>query len=727
MDKNIELNISGMHCASCVAKIEKNLNKLDGVDLSINLATERAKVNFNTDFVSESLLIDKINSLGYQATLRRNDEDSKSHLKDQEKSRLKVLLIFSILLSSPLLLAMFDGIFGLGMHYLHNVWFQFALATPVQFIIGYRFYKHGLASLKSLSPGMDLLVAMGTSAAYFFSIYTGFFVIYEAGVKPPLYFETSAILITLIIMGKYMEAVAKGKTSEAIKKLIGLQAKTANVIRQGTELSIAIEDVVPGDIVVVKPGEKIPVDGVITEGNSSIDESMLTGESIPVEKSAGDKVIGATINKYGVLKFEATDVGSGTVLAQIIRFVEEAQGIKAPIQKLADLVAGIFVPFVLFIALITFVLWLLLTANLNAAIVNAVSVLVIACPCALGLATPTAIMVGTGKGAENGILIKGGESLERAYTLDTVVLDKTGTITKGEPELTDIVCLGQTSEEDIIKLAAISEKHSEHPLGVAIFKYAKEKLESINDPTSFEAVPGKGVKAKVDGKQVLVGTRGLMEANQVEIASLENKIVELEKHGKTVMLLAVNNIVEALIGVSDTIKETSVQAIKDLEKLKLEVYMVTGDNQLTADTIAEQVGIKNVIAQVLPENKAAIIKQLQSEGKVVAMVGDGINDAPALVQADVGLAIGHGSDIAIESADITLVKGDLSKIVTSIRLSQATMRKIKQNLFWAFVYNTIGIPFAAIGLLNPLIAGAAMAFSSVSVVSNSLLLRKIKV
>jgi len=725
--KDVELNISGMTCASCVARIEKVLNKVEGVDASVNLATERAQLNFDSDLVSESSLIDKINNLGFQAQIRLAGVDTNKETKDKEIKHLRMLLMVSALLSAPLLLAMLDMIFGWGFHVLHNVWFQLALATPVQFIVGYRFYKHGFASIKSLSPGMDVLVAMGTSAAYFFSIYTGFFKVYAEGARIELYFETSAILITLIMLGKYLEALAKGQTATAIKKLIGLQAKTASVIREGNQMVIPIEQVVPGDIVIVKPGEKIPVDGQITEGNSSIDESMLTGESIPTEKTVGDKVIGATLNKYGAFKFKAINVGAETMLSQIIKFVEEAQGSKAPIQKLADKVSGIFVPTVLVIALLTFIVWYLISGQASVAIINAIAVLVIACPCALGLATPTAIMVGTGKGAENGILIKGGESLERAYKLNAVVLDKTGTITKGAPELTDVVLTGKMLETEVIKLAGMAEKNSEHPLGVAILNSAKVKLKTILDPDQFEAVPGKGVKAKVAESNILVGTRGLMELNKIDVSMLEDKIVELEKQGKTVMMFAVNNKLEALIGVADTIKDTSKAAITELEKLGLKVYMVTGDNELTAKAIAKKVGVKNVVAQVLPENKANIVKELQSQGMVVAMVGDGINDAPALAQADVGLAIGQGTDIAMESADITLVKGDLAKIATAIRLSKATMRKIKQNLFWAFIYNMVGIPFAMSGLLSPVIAGSAMAFSSVSVVSNSLLLRRVKV
>jgi Cu+-exporting ATPase len=517
--------------------------------------------------------------------------------------------------------------------------------------------------------------------------------------------------------------VAKGKTSEAIKKLMGLQAKTARVLRDGTEVDIPIEEVEAGDIVVVRPGEKIPVDGRILEGRSSIDESMLTGESLPVEKKPGDPCIGATINKFGTFRFEATKVGKDTVLSQIVKMVEDAQGSKAPIQKIADRVSGIFVPVVVGIALVTFLAWVLVTGDITKAIVSAVAVLVIACPCALGLATPTAIMVGTGKGAENGILIKGGEHLETAYKLNAVVLDKTGTITNGKPEVTDIISLAGMDRDEILRYAAMAEKNSEHPLGAAIYEKGKQEFGAVHDPESFEAIPGRGVKAVVYNKTLYIGTRKLMEEQAIDTAPVENLLAGLEDNGKTAMLLASGKGLEAIIAVADTLKESSAEAIKELQGMGIEVYMITGDNRRTADAIAGQVGIKNVLAEVLPENKAREVEKLKALGKIVAMVGDGINDAPALATADIGMAIGTGTDVAIEAADITLMRGDLRTIPAAIRLSRRTMRKIRQNLFWAFFYNTIGIPFAAFGLLNPMIAGGAMAFSSVSVVTNSLSLK----
>ena len=541
-----------------------------------------------------------------------------------------------------------------------------------------------------------------------------------------LYFEAAAVIITLILLGKYMEAAAKGRTSEAIKKLMGLQAKTARVIRNGMEEDIPIEEVEAGDIIVVRPGEKVPVDGKIIEGDSSIDESMLTGESLPVEKKAGDIVIGATINKFGTFKFEATKVGKDTILSQIIKMVEDAQGSKAPIQKIADRVSGVFVPVVIGIAVITFLTWYLAVGDFTAGIVSAVSVLVIACPCALGLATPTAIMVGTGKGAENGILIKGGEHLEMAYKLNAVVLDKTGTITKGRPEVTDVLSLGQIPSNEILRLAAIAEKNSEHPLGVAIYEKGKKEYGGIPGPDRFEAIPGRGVMAVADQKEIYIGTRKLMAERNIDLGISEESIARLEDEGKTAILMAINNRIEAIIAVADTLRGSSKEAIEELKEMGIEVYMITGDNWRTAAAIAKQAGIANVLAEVLPGNKAEEVEKLKKQGKIVAMVGDGINDAPALAMADIGMAIGTGTDVAIEAADITLMRGDLIAIPAAIRLSRKTMRKIKQNLFWAFIYNIIGIPFAALGLLNPIIAGGAMAFSSVSVVTNSLSLKRFK-
>lgn len=575
---------------------------------------------------------------------------------------------------------------------------------------------------------MDVLVAMGTSAAYFFSIYNGFFKVLPEGAKPELYFEASAIIITLVLFGKYLEAVAKGKTSGAIKKLIGLQAKTARILKNNEELDIDISDVAVGDIVIVRPGEKIPVDGVIIAGNSAVDESMISGESIPVEKQKGDKVIGSTINKNGTFQFKASKIGKDTVLAQIVKVVEAAQGSKAPIQHLADKIAGIFVPSVLSIATLTFLVWTFGFGNLNAGIINAVAVLVIACPCALGLATPTAIMVGTGKGAENGILIKGGESLEQAYKIDTVVLDKTGTITNGKPALTDIIILDSIfTKEKLLSLASSAENNSEHPLGLAIVNAGKAKFKKIDSPQFFKNIPGKGIQAVIDKQTIHIGTRRLMEEQKIDISKHEELIKSLELQGKTAMLLSINENLAGILAVADTVKESSAEAIKDLKKMGITVYMMTGDNKQTAAAIAKQVGIEHILSEVLPEQKAAEIDKLKAAGKKVAMVGDGINDAPALATATIGIALGTGTDVAIESSDITLMQGDLKKIVSAITLSKATMRKIRQNLFWAFVYNTLGIPFAALGFLNPIIAGAAMAMSSVSVVTNSLSLKRVKI
>lgn len=721
-----ELKITGMTCAACSARVERNVKKLNGiVNVNVNLATEKATIEFDKNTITTDEIINTIVNSGYGAEKTADiSVDSEKEAREKEIGKLKGLLIISALLSSPLVLAMAAMIFKWNIPLIHNVYFQLALATPVQFIIGARFYKNAYHGIKSLSPGMDTLVAMGTSAAYFFSIYNGF----VTNQKMNLYFEASAIIITLVLLGKYLEASAKGKTSEAIKKLMGMQAKTARVIRNGLETDLPIEDVRHGDIIIVKPGEKIPVDGVIIEGNSSVDESMISGESLPVEKKAGDIVTGATINKFGTFKFKATKIGAETFLAQIIKIVEEAQGSKAPIQKLADKVSGIFVPAVLLIALITFVCWFAFTWNFNHAVISAVSVLVIACPCALGLATPTAIMVGTGKGAENGILIKSGESLEKVEKLNVVVFDKTGTLTKGKPEVTDIITTNLMSAEELLKIAAIAEKKSEHPIGDAILKKGEKKFGVVIDPDSFTAIPGLGVKAETHGKKVLAGTRKLMRENSVDF---ERNIViaeKLESEGKTAVFIALDNELAGIIAVADTIKENSAEAVKKLNESGIEVYMITGDNKRTAEAIAKQAGIErnNIIAEVLPEHKAEEIVKLQKSGKTVAMVGDGINDAPALVSADIGIAIGTGTDIAIESSDITLIRGDLMTIITAIELSRAVMVKIKQNLFWAFIYNIIGIPFAAAGILNPIIAGGAMAFSSVSVVTNSLSLKRFR-
>lgn len=719
--KKFSFKISGMSCAACSARIENKLNRTEGiVSAAVNLAAEKASVDYDDDILSEKDIAKIIEDMGYKFLEDRSESDTEKEQREREIKRLRTEFILSAVLSSPLIMAMIFTLFRVDLAFFHNEYFQIIVATPVQFLIGFRFYKNAFHALKAKSPNMDVLIAMGTSAAYFFSVYNAFFAPAKPGMMKELYFEAAAVIITLVLLGKYLEEVAKGKTSEAIKKLMGLRAKTARVVREGKEIDIPIEDVRIGDVVVVRPGEKLPVDGRIIEGNSSIDESMLTGESVPVEKKAGDTVIGATINRFGTFKFEATKVGKDTVLSQIIKMVEDAQGSKAPIQKIADGVAGVFVPAVLCVAILTFLIWYFAAGNLTAGIVSAVAVLVIACPCALGLATPTAIMVGTGKGAENGILFKSGEHLETAYRLTAVVLDKTGTITKGQPEVTDVVCLGGGDEKETLRMAAIAEKKSEHPLGAAVYEKGSREFGELPGPEEFEAIPGKGVFAKVENKAVYLGTKRLMDDNNVNTENAEAAVSELEDDGKTAILMAVDGRIEAVIAVADTVREHSREAIQELQGMGIKVYMITGDNRRTAAAIARQAGIGNVLAEVLPEHKAEEVRKLRDSGEITAMAGDGINDAPALATADIGIAIGTGTDIAIEAADIILMRDDLRSIPAAIRLSRKTMRKIKQNLFWAFIYNIIGIPFAAFGLLNPVIAGGAMAFSSVSVVTNSL-------
>ena len=723
------LRLIGMTCASCAAKIEKKLNSLDGViKASVNLATEKAAIEYDGSKIKIVDMINAIESLGYKAERdEETDRDSEKEHREKAIRKLRFEFILSAVLSSPLILAMLLTILKIDITFLHNEYFQLVLATPIQFIIGFRFYRNAFHALRSKSANMDVLIAMGTTAAYFLSVYNVFFQPPTPGMTmKEMYFEAAATIITLILLGKYLEAVAKGKTSEAIKKLMGLKAKTARVIRDGTETDIPIEEVEVSDIVIVRPGEKVPVDGKISEGNSSVDESMLTGESIPVEKKVGDFVIGATINKFGTFKFEATKVGKDTALAQIIKLVEDAQGSKAPIQKIADQVSSVFVPVIIGVAVLTFLIWLFAVGDVTKGIISSVAVLVIACPCALGLATPTAIMVGTGKGAESGILIKSGEHLETAYKMKIIVLDKTGTITKGQPEVTDIITVGSLGDKEVLRLSAISEKNSEHPLGIAIYEKGKKDFEDLLDPDRFEAIPGMGIMAEINRKVIYMGTRKLMTEKGIDTGNVESTITKLEDEGKTAMLMAVDNSLEAVFAVADTLKEHSKEAIEDLQKMGIEVYMITGDNRRTANAIAKQVGITHVLAEVLPENKADEVQKLKNSGKVVGMVGDGINDAPALATADIGMAVGTGTDVAIEAADITLMRGDLKTIPTAIRLSRKTIRKIKQNLFWAFIYNIVGVPFAALGMLNPIIAGAAMSFSSVSVVTNSLSLKRFK-
>ncbi|MFD0955173.1 heavy metal translocating P-type ATPase [Virgibacillus alimentarius] len=720
-----EFDVIGMTCAACSSRIEKVLNKQEGIkQATVNLTNESAQIEYNPEMVQESDLIGKIQKLGYDAQPKASKEEKLTH-KEKEIKQMQRKLLISALLSLPLLVTMLDHLLGIHLPSLFmNPWFQFALATPIQFIIGWQFYKGAYKSLRSGGANMDVLVTLGTSAAYFYSVYEAYKTIGNPVYVPHLYFETSAILITLILFGKYLETSAKSRTTVAISKLLNLQVKQARVIRDGEEVMIPIEDVIVGDLIMVKPGEKIPVDGIVVKGRTAVDESMITGESIPIEKDIEANVIGSTLNKNGTIEMKATRVGKDTALASIVKAVEDAQGSKAPIQRLADVISGYFVPIVVGIAFVTYIIWLVFVTpgNIETSLIAAIAVLVIACPCALGLATPTSIMVGTGKAAENGILFKGGEHLERTHQLDAIIFDKTGTITNGKPEVTDY-----TGDDQTLQLLASAENRSEHALAEAIVTFAKEKGIAIVDVDAFTAIPGRGIKAVIKGKQVLVGTRNLMKENKIDVTMTEKKLVDYETEGKTAMLIAVNGKFRGIIAVADTKKETAHQAIQQLKDDGLEVIMLTGDNDRTARTIAKQVGIDHVIAQVLPEEKADKVKEIQQQGKKVAMVGDGINDAPALATADIGIAIGTGTEVAIEAADVTILGGELLLIPKAIKLSHATIKNIRQNLFWAFAYNSAGIPIAALGLLAPWIAGAAMAFSSVSVVSNSLRLKRVKV
>lgn len=674
-----------------------------------------------------------IQDVGYQVIEpEKTVEDTEGKERKSHIRRLKIFLTASVALTIPIIFLMWFPVLPM----LQNNVLLFILATPVQFIVGWTFYVGAYKGLRNKTANMDTLIAMGTSTAWLYSTAVTFApnVFPGAGV----FFDTATMIMSFILLGKLLDAVAKGRTSEAIRKIMGLQAKTARVIRNGEEQEIPVEDVQVGDIVVVRPGEKIPVDGLVVEGYSAVDEKVITGESIPVEKKSGDQVIGATMNKTGRLKFKATKVGKDTVLAQIINMVEDALSSKAPVQRLADIASGYFVPAIIITATLSSLAWYFIAgATFIFALTVFIAVLIVACPCALGLATPTAIMVGVGKGAENGILIKSGEALEAAYKLQVVVFDKTGTLTKGEPEVTDIVLANSStktlSEEQLLQLAAIAEKNSEHPLGEAIVKRAKEKGIQIDEPELFNAIPGHGVEVEHKGAKILLGNRKLMEANNINISALEDKMTALEEEGKTAMLIAVDNQLAGLITVADTLKEHSTDAVKTLQQMGLKVIMITGDNQRTANAIAQQVGVNRVLAEVLPSEKATEIKRLQSEGKVVAMVGDGINDAPALAQANIGIAVGSGTDVAIETGDIVLIKNDLRQVVVAIQLSRATMKKIRQNLFWAFFYNIALIPLAAGAfypilhvLFNPVYAAAAMASSSVTVVSNASLLRRFK-
>ncbi|MCS1351566.1 heavy metal translocating P-type ATPase [Mechercharimyces sp. CAU 1602] len=728
-----DFSISGMTCAACANRIEKGLRNIEGVSsATVNFALESARVEYAPGEVSPVEVEKKVEKLGYGAKVRA--EEKEGDHRDEELERQKRKLLFSALLSLPLLWGMVAHFSFTSSIYIPdlvmNPWFQLLLATPVQFYIGKQFYVGAYKALRNKSANMDVLIALGTSAAYLYSGYLTIKWFLEGGIHheiPSLYFETSAVLITLVIMGKLFESLAKGRTSEAITSLMGLQAKTAVVIRNKEELTISIDDVLVGDVLRIRPGEKVPVDGEVLEGVSSIDESMLTGESLPVEKKPGDMVIGATINRNGVLEVKATKVGKDTALAHIIKVVREAQGSKAPIQRVADVISGVFVPVVVAIALATFFVWFfIITPNQFAeALEKAIAVLVIACPCALGLATPTSIMAGSGRAAELGILFKGGEHLEQTHEVDTVVLDKTGTVTKGEPELTDIIAIDD--ESHFLRTVGSAEKNSEHPLAEAIVGGIQERGVELEKSSMFEAIPGFGIKAVVATKEVLIGTRRLMEQRGVNAKAGYEEMAVLEEQGKTVMLVAIEGKYAGMVAVADTVKESSRTAIARLQQMGLTVMMITGDNERTAQAIAHQVGIQHVRAEVLPTDKAEEVKKLQSAGKKVAMVGDGINDAPALAVAHTGMAIGTGTDVAMEAADVTLMRGDLTRIADAITMSRKTMINIKQNLGWALGYNTLGIPIAAMGFLAPWVAGAAMALSSVSVVLNALRLQRAKV
>ncbi len=726
MQTKSSLLLSGMHCASCAALISRRLKKTPGViDANVNYGANKASIVFDSEKTDEFALITAVRAAGYEAKPAKNvsrDEERARRQKEMHTYRNRFLM--SALLSAPM--AAFMIIDLIESHMISPTWMgitSFILATPVQFWFGREFYLSAWSSLKMRTFNMDSLIVIGTSTAYFFSVWNFVNGIHE------YYFEVSALLITFVLLGKWLEARAKGKTSSAIEKLIGLQPKTARVLRDGTSHDVPIGDIVKGDVLMVRPGEKIPVDGIVTSGASSVNEAMLTGESIPQEKAVGSRVFGGTVNGHGSIEFRAEKVGADTVLARIIEFIEDAQGSKASIQNFADNVAAWFVPAVILVAIATLVFWLLMGESITFATLAFVSVIVIACPCALGLATPTAIMVSTGRGAELGILIRGGEPLEAAEKIDAVIFDKTGTITNGTPDVTDIVAYG-TDENDVLLKAASLEHHSEHPLAASILRRAKDV--ALKDVTEFKAVPGKGIQGEIDGVSHVLGNRPLLQQFHMNVQDVEAKLSALESEGKTVVILAAEGKIIGLIAVMDTVKPSSAEAIRRLKKMHIETWMITGDNEQTARAIATQVGIEHVIAGVLPEGKAEEVKKLQVQGKHVAMVGDGINDSPALAQADLGIAMGSGTDIAMETGGIVLTKNDLNDVTTSIILSRVTMRKIRQNMFFALIYNVIGIPIAArlfihYGLvLRPELAGLAMALSSVSVVTNSLLLKRFR-
>ncbi|MEA4806382.1 heavy metal translocating P-type ATPase [Acetobacterium wieringae] len=743
----VTIPIGGMTCASCSARVEKVLGKLEGItSATVNLATEKATVHYDTQQIKLSTIRQAIEKAGSQALEieKKTAIDEDKLRKEKEIRTLKTKLIVSATFGIPLLyLAMGAMIWWLRLpipSFLEPMQYpltyaivQIILVIPI-IIAGHRFYSVGFKAIIQRSPNMDSLIAMGTSAAILYSLYSVYQIsIGNFGAVEDLYFETAGVIITLILLGKYLEAVSKGKTSEAIKKLMGLAPKTAIVIRDGVEIETPIDEVEIDDVILVKPGGKIPVDGIVIEGNTAIDESMLTGESMPIDKKSGDAVYAASINKNGVIKFRATKIGGDTALAQIIKLVEDAQGSKAPIAQLADIVSSYFVPIVFVIAVLAFAGWYFTGHTFVFAMTIFISILVIACPCALGLATPTAIMVGTGKGAEYGILIKGGEALETTHLIDTIVFDKTGTITEGKPEVTDIVTANGIERDWLLQIAASAEKGSEHPLGEAIVRGAqKENMETLKIDT-FKAIPGYGIEVEVDGSRLLLGNRKMMDENSISLITLEEESDRLAEEGKTPMYIAMDGTLSGIIAVADVVKASSKAAIAKLHEMGIEVAMITGDNKKTAEAIAKQVGIDRVLAEVLPQDKSNEVKKLQAEGRKVAMVGDGINDAPALAQADIGIAIGSGTDVAMESADIVLMRSDLMDVPTAIKLSKSTIRNIKQNLVWAFGYNVAGIPIAAgllylFGgpLLNPIFAAAAMSLSSVSVLTNALRLKGFK-
>lgn len=735
--------IEGMECAACAKAVERAAGRLEGVmEANVNLATEKLSIKYDSSTVRVSDIKRAVEKAGYKVADEENTADTDKERKGKEIKALWKKFIVSAIFTAPLLYISMGHMIGLPLPGLINPMMhpaafalsQLLLTLPV-IVSGSRFYTIGFKSLIRRSPNMDSLVAMGTSAAFLYGIYaTAKIITGNVEYTHDLYFESAAVIITLITLGKYLESVSKGKTSEAIKMLMGLSPKTATILRDRKEVEIPVDEVEAGYILVVKPGEKMPVDGVVVGGNTSVDESMLTGESIPVEKNSGDKIIGASINKNGTIKYKATKVGKDTVLAQIIKLVEDAQGSKAPIAKLADIISGYFVPVVIALALLSGFGWYFIGKESAVfSLTIFISVLVIACPCALGLATPTAIMVGTGKGAEHGILIKSGTALETAHKIQTVVFDKTGTITEGKPVVTDIISAGSIKKDDLLQLAASAEKGSEHPLGDAIVKDAEDKGLKLKKINSFKAIPGQGIKAVIDNVEILLGNRKFMRECDISLKDMEAVSDKLASDGKTPMYIALDSNISGIIAVADTVKENSRKAVDMLHKMGIEVVMITGDNKRTAEAIAAQVGIDRVLSEVLPEDKADEVKKLQFEGKKVAMVGDGINDAPALARADIGIAIGSGTDVAIESADIVLMRSDLMDVPVAVQLSKSTIRNIKENLFWAFGYNSIGIP-VAMGilhifggpLLNPMIAGAAMSLSSVSVVTNALRLKRFK-